>query len=114
MTTTTQLKKNLDKIQVKAVEKLKSFFDGKPYDRIIIEPRVRNLPHANPTGRTLPMVRSGLGFLHVREILRDGSVIGDEGKQSIIYKPTGLPVETLLEIIQELDLMKKHNLLKKP
>lgn len=105
MRTTKQLSKAYIAIQEEAIERIKSFFKDKPYVRIIIEPR----QHLN--------ISTGTGLAVVTEIKSDGSVLFTQGKQNCISNPQYcelLPADALLCILDELERMKKANLLKKP
>ncbi len=102
MRTTIQLSKALQKIQSDAEDRIKSFFVGKPYERIVIFPT----QHLN--------INTGMYRVNVTEIQRDGSIIGKHNKQSIVFKECELPADALLTILDELERMKKTNQLKKP
>ena len=105
MRTTKQLSAALTKIQEDSIERIKSFFNGKSYERILIMPS----QHLSIDTST------GLGT--VTEIRKDGAIIFTQKKQSVISDPKFcelLPADALLTILDELERMKKGNQLKKP
>lgn len=105
MRRTYTLSKTYTALQEECMEKIKSFFKGKPYVRIIIE------PHQHLS------ISTGTGLATVTEIQSDGSILFTQGKQKCISDPKRcelLPADALLCILDELERMKKANLLKKP
>lgn len=111
MRTTKQLSKAYLALQAEAMEKIKSFFKGKPYVRIIIEAR-QNLT-----------IYTGTNIGTVSEIHSNGDIFFSQytarssKPQRIVNRACDnepLPVDALLTILDELERMKKHNQLKKP
>jgi hypothetical protein len=105
MRTTKTLSKAYTALQEEVMEKIKSFFKGKPYVRIVIDAR----QHLK--------IETGTSFAVVNEIHSNGDIIATVGKQTIIWEAKHnefLPVDALLTILDELERMKKTHQLKKP
>lgn len=105
MRNTKSLSKAYVALQDEAMEKIKSFFKGKPYVRIQIMPSQHLKIDAGYTKAT------------VTEIRDNGDIVATVGKGSVIWEVSRgslLPVDALLTILDELERMKKHNQLKKP
>jgi hypothetical protein len=110
MRTTKQLSKALTAIQEEAMERIKSFFKGKSYERIMIMPS----QHLK--------INTGTGIGTVTEIRKDGAVLFTKStnrilEQRVISDPKLcelLPADALLTILDELERMKKGKQLMKP
>lgn len=108
MRTTKSLSKAYVALQEECMEKIKSFFKGKPYVRIQIMPS----QHLN--------ISTGVGIGTVTEVHSNGDIFFDTSNRAIpkVVNRTvdnePLPVDALLTILDELERMKKHNQLKKP
>lgn len=106
MRTSNQLSKAYLALQEEAMEKIKSFFKGKPYMRIVFDP----IQKVN--------IHTGYMKAEVVEVQIDGTIILSTDKFKRMECNPGhdelLPVDSLLIILDELERMKKANLLKKP
>ena len=111
MRTTKTLSKAYLSLQEECMEKIKSFFKGKPYVRIIIEER-QDL-----------RIQTGISFGHVTEIHNNGDIFfyqlnqNYRGKQKLVNRACDnepLPADALLTILDELERMKKSKQLMKP
>ncbi len=104
MRTTKQLSKALVAIQDEAIERIKSFFKGKPYIRIIIMPSQRL------------KIDTGTAIGRVTEVRSTGDVIVEIGKNHVAFSEDfgHLPADALLTILDELERMKKGKQLMKP
>lgn len=108
MRTTRSLSKAYTELQEEAMEKIKSFFNKKPYVRIVID-KHQNLNIDTGTQRaTVTEIHSnGNIFFITDKVYRTKSLC-----QATENDP--LPVDALLTILDELERMKKAGLLKKP
>jgi len=105
MRTTKRLSELLSEIQGEAMERIKSFFNGKSYERIVIMPS----QHLN--------INTGTGIGTVTEIRKDGSILFTQNERKTISNPEFcelLPADALLTILDELERMKKGKQLMKP
>lgn len=108
MKTTKQLSENYTKLQGECMEKIKSFFTGKSYVRILIMPS-QNL-----------VIQTGLSSATVTGIHSNGDIffsINNRATPNIVNRVVDnepLPVDALLTILDELERMKKGNQLMKP
>lgn len=108
MKTTKSLSKAYIALQEECMEKIKSFFKGKPYVRIVIEPK------------QYLKINTGIGVGTVTEIHSNGDIFYNTTSHYIpkvvnrVVDNEPLPVDALLTILDELERMKKANLLKKP
>ena len=105
MRTTKTLSKAYTALQEECVEKIKSFFKGKSYTRIVID-RSQHLK-----------VDAGYTKATVTEIRSNGDIIATVGRGGVIWEVKHgeiMPVDALLTILDELERMKKNNQLKKP
>ncbi len=107
MRTTKKLSKVYISLQQECMDKIKSFFNNKKFDRIIID------------ANQFLNISTGVGIGTVTEVHRNGDVFftrnGTPSKcvnRAIDNEP--LPVDALLTILDELERMKKENQLKKP
>ncbi len=106
MRTTKQLSKALEKIQNEAIERIKSFFNGKSYVRIVIMPSQHLTVVIDTTTYCVDEIGSN-GVVNV------SGVKHKKGDYDSIHLED-LSVDALLTILDELERMKKHNQLKKP
>lgn len=107
MRTTKQLSKALAVIQDEAMERIKGYFKGKSYVRIIIEAR----QHLT--------IRTGMSLATVKEIHSNGDIYYTQSGtiKNLVCRACDnepLPADALLTILDELERMKKGKQLMKP
>lgn len=111
MRTTKQLSKALVAIQEEAMERIKGYFKGKPYVRIIIDAR----QHLG--------IQTGINIGTVTEIHSNGDIFYTQytarsaKPQQVVCRACDndpLPADALLTILDELERMKKGKQLIKP